>query len=329
MGRWKHVIGSHRKLHDSDSKSHTTMPNFLVLGAAKSGTSSLHHYLKQHPQIYMSRTKETYFFALEGQKVDFQGPGDQEAINRPAITDIEGYLAQFRGVSSELAIGEAATMYLYSPTALARIRHHIPDAKLIAILRNPVDRAYSGFMHMVRDGRELLTDFAEALQQEEARMRNNWEHIWHYKHMGFYHGQLKRYFEVFDRDQIKVYLYEDLEANPVGVLQDIFRFLGVDDTFVPDTTLRHNISGVPKNKVSHALLNKLLNKPKALDTVYKSFLPKRLQQGLVANLHLLQNRNLVQWQLPTGMRQHLIRVYREDILKLQDLIERDLSKWLK
>lgn len=306
-----------------------TLPNFLIIGTAKSGTSSLHHYLKQHPQIYMSPTKETYFFALEGQKANFQGPGDQEAINRHAVTDIEGYRAQFRGVTNELAIGEAATMYLYSLMAPARIRHYVPDAKLIAILRNPADRAYSSFMHMVRDGREPLTDFAEALQEEEARIRNSWEHIWHYKRMGFYHGQLKRYFDLFDRDQIKVYLYGELETNPVGVLQDIFRFLGVDNAFVPDMTLRHNVSGVPKNKVSHALFNRLLNKFEVANIVHKPFLPKRLRQGLVANLHLLQDRNLVRGQLPTEIGQHLVRVYREDILKLQELIGRDLSRWLK
>ncbi len=277
----------------------------------------------------MSRTKETYFFALEGQKANFRGPGDQEAINRSAVTEIASYRAQFRGVSSELAIGEAATMYLYSPTAPARIRHYIPDAKFIAILRNPVDRAYSAFMHMVRDGREPLTDFAEALREEEARIHDNWEHIWHYKRMGFYHAQLKRYFDTFDRDQIKVYLYGDLKADPVGILQDVYRFLDVDDAFVPDTTLRHNVSGVPKNEALHALLNKLLNKPKALDIVQKPFLPKRLRQGLVAHLHLLQNLNLVRWQLPTETRQQLIRVYREDTLKLQELIERDLSNWLR
>ena len=139
------------------------MPNFLVIGAAKAGTTSVYEYLKQHPQIWMSPLKETNFFALEGETLNFRGPGDQDYINRFSITKIEDYLNLFQGVSNQVAIGEVSPLYLYSLKAPERIRHYTPDTKIIIILRNPVDRAYSSFLHLIRDGREQIRNFAQAL----------------------------------------------------------------------------------------------------------------------------------------------------------------------
>lgn len=298
------------------------MPNFLIIGAAKAGTTALYEYLRQHPQIYMSPVKETNFFALEGEKVDFRGPGDQEAINSFSITDLESYILQFQGVSNEIAIGEASPLYLYSSKAPERIKFYIPHAKLIAILRHPVERAYSSFLHLGRDGREPLIDFAQALREEKARIENNWEHIWHYQQMGFYYTQLKRYYDIFDRSQIKVYLYEDFKTRPFSILQDIFRFLGVDETFIPDMSIKANVSGIPKKKVMHDFLTK----PNPIKTILKPFFPARLRQRIVTDL---KNRNLVKPELSPEIRKQLIQMYREEILKLQDLIQRDLSKWLE
>lgn len=293
------------------------MPNFLIIGAAKAGTTALYEYLKQHPQIYMSHEKEPKFFALEGEKLDFGGPHDQENINRTAITDIEAYRKLFQGVSNEIAIGEASPLYLYSPKAPGRIKNYIPDAKLIAILRNPVDRAYSGYMMHVGLGWETTSDFTQALQEEEMRIRNNWG--WgHYVNVGFYYMQLKRYFDTFNPNQIKVYLYEDLNANPIAMLQDIFQFLNVDESFVPDITIKHNISGIPKNN----FLGVLINSVKPLNPILKQVFPSGIRQNI-------KNQVLVKPQLSMDVRKQLIEVYREDILNLQDLIHRDLSKWMK
>ena len=227
-----------------------TLPNFLIIGAMKSGTTSLYFCLKQHPQAYMSSLKEPNFFALEGSNLDFDGAEGKERIQRwlkrDFVTDIEEYHALFRGAAGETAVGEASPIYLYSPEASRRIRHYVPEAKLIAVLRSPVERAYSAFLYMTREGRKPLKAFPEALQAEESRMRDNREWIWHYRHVGLYYTQLKRYYDVFDADQIRVYLYEDLRAHLPRVLQSIFGFLEVDESFVPDTSLRHNVSGTPK-----------------------------------------------------------------------------------
>lgn len=217
-----------------------TLPNFLIIGAAKAGTTSLYRYLDQHPQIYMSPIKEPNFFALEGQPLDFCGPGDAQYIRRFSVTDPDAYEALFAGVRDEVAVGEASALYLYSPAAPVNICHYAPQMKLIAILRHPVERAYSAFLHLLRDEREPLTDFSCALGAEETRVRRGWEHIWHYRRMGFYAEQLWRYYRHFGRDQIRVYRYEELRDEPERLTADIFEFLGVDPSFTPDMSVRHN-----------------------------------------------------------------------------------------
>ena len=298
------------------------MPNFLVIGAAKSGTTSLYHYLAQHPDVFMSPVKEPNFFALEGEKPSFRAPGADERINRWSITDLEAYRKLFDGAAKEKAIGEASPLYLYSPKAPERIRHYAPEAKLIAVLRNPAERAYSSFLHLVRNGREPLTDFVRALRAEEERIQSNWEWIWHYENMGFYHTQLKRYYETFERGQIRVYLYEDLKNDPIGMLRDVYGFLGVDDSFTPNTLSRYMVSGVPRSRALYAILRK----PHPIKSVLKPLLPKGLRRRVLLNL---QNRLLVKPPFPAEVRRNLTEAYREDVVKLQELIGRDLSAWLR
>jgi hypothetical protein len=306
-----------------------TLPNFLVVGAQKGGTTALYQYLKQHPEVYMSPVKEPHFFAFEGERLDLRGPRDLEILSHIAVTEVEAYRELFRGTSGETAVGEASAVYLYSPKAPERIKHHIPEAKLIAVLRHPAERAYSSFLHMVRDGREPLDDFAAALEAEEARIRGNWGHIWHYKRAGFYHAQLERYYERFEREQIRVYLHEDLDEDPAGVLRDVFRFLGVDGAFVPDTSTRHNVAGIHKSKSLHAL-HAFLIEPRPIKAALKPLLPTGLRRLAVALLvNGIRNRNLVKPPFPAEVRARLVEEYREDVLKVQGLIGRDLSKWLE
>jgi DNA-binding TFAR19-related protein (PDSD5 family) len=294
------------------------MPNFLVIGAQKAGTTSLYHYLKQHPEIYMSPIKEPHFFAVEGAAPDFRGPSPRNPLT---ITDLEAYRALFAGVSGETAIGEASPSYLGNPKAPNRIRHYIPEAKLIAILRNPVERAFSAYLHRVRDDREWF-DFARALREEEARIKANLTPGWYYKRAGFYYPQLKRYYELFDREQIRVHLYEDLDTDPASMLLELFAFLNVDETFVPDTSLRHGVTGVPKSRILRRFLRG--------SNPVKSFLrPLFRPETRVKIGTRLNNLNLTKPQMSPEVREALIATYREDILKLQDLIRRDLSEWLE
>jgi len=303
----------------------TRTPNFLIIGAAKSGTTAIWHYLRQHPQIYMSPRKHTRFFAYESEDPGFDGPAPTRPTMPYAIADVESYHALFEGAADETAIGEASHSYLHRPEAAGRIRRYAPDMKLIAILRDPVERAYSNYGQMVRNGRERITDFALALEEEEARIRDNWWPEFHYVQVGLYTSQLRRYFELFERDQIKVYLYEDLSSDPSGVLRDIFRFLVVDDAFVPEATVRYNASGLPRNGTVHLFLQEL----RRTRPIAERLLPKKQYQHLLRFGGGLHNRNLAKRQLSPEVRRRVLDAYfREDILKLQGLIQRDLSTWL-
>lgn len=287
------------------------MPNFLIIGAQKAGTTSLYYYLKQHPQIYMSPIKEPHFFTYEGEKLGYSTP--------TRITNVEDYCKLFQGVLKEIAVGEASPSYIYSPKVPERIQHYIPDAKLIAILRHPAERAYSNFVHNIQHGSEPLQDFAQALRKEEKRVCDNQAFHLHYKQKGFYYVQMRRYFDRFNRSQIKVYLYEDLITDPISMLQNIFQFLGVDETFTPNVSNRYNVSNTPKNEILRTLVERL----KPIKPVFRQFLPGSLQYYIKSQISNKPS------PLSPELRRELIDVYREDILKLQYLIQQDLSKWLE
>jgi len=301
-----------------------TMPNFFLIGAQKAGTTSLYSYLKQHPQVYMSPIKEPFFFDHE---IDSRGEVVREKFGGPVtphvkFADIREYRTLFRGVSGEKAIGEASVLYIYAPGTAERIKRYVPEAKLIALLRNPADRAYSAFLHAVRIGREPLTDFAQALREEDDRIWYNWHYQFHYRNRGHYYAQLKRYFEVFGREKVGVWLYEDLSNDPVGVVQCALRFLGVNDTFTPDISRKHNPSRIPKSEFARFTI-RLMNT--TLPVVSKVSPPASEGFRQLVNSRILAESPPIDPEI----RKQLREGYRKDILKLQELIGRDLSVWLR
>jgi hypothetical protein len=306
-----------------------TMPNFFIIGAQKAGTTSLYHYLNQHPQIYMSPIKEPFFFDHEidsnGEVVQQEFRGHRQA---PRFVNLEEYRALFRGAKGETAIGEASPLYIYAPGTPERIKKHVPEARSIALLRNPADRAYSAFLYAVRIGVEPLTEFAQALREEKDRIRNNWHYVFHYRNRGLYHAQLKRYYEVFGRERIGVWLYEDLRDDPVSVARSVFRFLGVDDAFTSDTSSKHNPAGVPQSEAARAMLR---TTDTTVGVLRKVFPPtSRLFPFVFKARQAVQSRVLTEPPpIDPAVRKGLIEGYREDILKLQELIGRDLSVWLR
>lgn len=291
------------------------MPNFLIIGAPRSGTTSLHFYLKQHPQVFMSKMKELRFFAFEGKTLSFSGPCDA-VVNQESITTLESYQAQFQKVTNEIAIGESSPIYLWWPTDVPdRIYHHLPDVKLIAIFRNPIDRAYSDFLNMRQLGWEPVPDFAKALREEENRIQQGWGPFYHYQKKGFYYANLERFFQKFDREKIRLYLYEDLRKDTANLVGDLFRFLGVDDTFMPDVEKVYNAS----NRIPKTFYGRVLNKLSKYD----------LLKPLHPAIERAKKQELASPPLALEIRKQLVETYREDILHFQDLINRDLSEWMK
>jgi len=299
------------------------LPNFLIIGAAKSGTTSLYNYLRQHPDVFMPVVKEPRFFAYAEDSPAMEGPGDvrtNEAAG--AVYTLDAYRQLFADATTETAVGEASPNYLYSAAAPRLIREHLPEVQLIAILRHPVERAYSHFLHLVRSGREPLRDFGAALDAEPERIAAGWEWSWHYHRMGYYGEQLARYLEHFDRDQLTVYLFDEFKADPVALTQDLFRVLGVDAAFVPDTSMRYEKSGVPK---SDRFQRFLLNPDHWVRRLARYLMPEALRERLLIRM---KNVNLEKPPLEPDVRERLMAAYRDDILRLQKLIDRDLSAWL-
>ena len=296
------------------------MPTFLVIGAARSGTTALYMYMKQHPEIFMSEGKESNFFSFENELLNCSGPG-ADYINN-SINKLVDYRRLFEGVSSQKAIGEASPLYLYSEKAPERIHHHLPEVKLIAILRNPIEQAYSHFLYAKRQMLEPLDDFTSSLKSEGERKRKCWQPLFQYSQFPKYYQQLERYYDVFSESQIKIYTYEEFSGNHQAVLSDIYSFIGVNKDFISDFSYRPNAGGVPKNQ----LLQDIVMKPYLITKLVGSLIPEEIKRRI---RDAVSDRNLEKPQFPEAAKDHLKKELREDILKLQDLLNRDLSGWLK
>lgn len=289
-----------------------TLPNFLIVGAQKAGTTSLYHYLNQHPDVFMSPAKEPHFFSFSGLELP------EHMVDPHWTLTLEAYQHLFDGAGGEKAIGESSTSYLDSELAPRRIQRLLPEVKLIAVLRDPADRAHS---HYVFNRKMLLDDaptFSQALAREPERLAAGLGPRYLYAHRGLYHAQLSAYFRLFDRRQMRVFLFEDFKEHPSAMLREIFRFLGVDDRFEPDMAVKYNVSGMPRNKAVEAVLKRL--------SPLRHYLERTLPPRFVSRL----GKAFIRPEKPAeDLRRDLVATFRDDILKLQDLIDRDLSAWLR
>jgi hypothetical protein len=313
------------------------LPNLLVVGTQRSGTTSLYHYLRQHPEVFMPSRKEPRFFVSSiYRNID---PGDPYcmSLRRNSIYTLEDYAKLFEDVTTERAIGEASTEYLYYyDTVIPQIKRFLGDVKIVAILRDPVDRAFSAYTHVLREQFEVLCaekpevlSFERCLELEEERRRANWAPINFFKDLGFYYKQVKAYVENFSA--VKIFLYDDLTREALGLMKDAYDFLEVDPSFVPDVTVRHNISGVPKSLFFHRLVNFLTRSNALMDKakpMARVMLPKETRARLFEDLIALKVKNLAKPEMKPETREYLKNAYRDDLLRLQDLIDRDLSRWL-
>ncbi|MCB2096308.1 MAG: sulfotransferase [Parvularculaceae bacterium] len=298
----------------------TSLPTFIIFGASRSGTTGLYTYLRQHPDVFMSPLKETNFFAYEGRAMDCAGPGADYVNN--SVTRFEDYAALFSKAGEAKARGEASPLYLYEKGTAERIRRRLPDVKLIAILRNPVDQAYSHYLYARRQMLEPHADFSAALDAEQERVEARWQPMFHYARFPRYAEQLKPYFDAFPRENIRIYLYEDLESDPARLLKDLFAFIGVDENFAPDIDYRPNAGGVPKN----AALQDLVMKPNAASKILGAVLPFEVRRRI---RDAISNWNVKRDECPPAARARLRAALGDDIAALGPMIGRDLSAWLK
>lgn len=297
------------------------MPTFLILGAMKAGTTALYTALDQHPGVYMSPVKEPNYFAFASSPPVYQAPIDRRphGVNNSSITTLAAYRELFADAPGDAERGEASHWYLYHPEAPANIERYVPEAKLVAMLRNPVERAYSEFLHFVRDGDEPITDFAAALDAEPDRIEKNWA-MGRYVDRGRYDEQLERYLDRFSQDQLRVYLFDEFVERPRDIRSDLFAFLGVDSSFEP-TVRRVNASGVPRSRLLHSVLT--VARP--LRDVVVPFLP----DTVVDWVNEVKNANLEKPDMGPDVRARLVDTFRPHVRRLEVLLDRDLSHWLR
>ncbi len=308
-----------------------TLPNCFIIGAPRCATTTLYEELGRHPAVFRSPIKEPLFFAVEGQPEPFHGPQDNQGIR-----ELDQYVALFAQVRNEPVILEASPMYLSSRRAPRRIKHYVPEAKLVAILRNPVDRAFSHFLFHRALKIESLTHFRAAIAAEEERERCGWSPYWYYRKMGLYSRSLTRYRELFRPDQLKIFLFEELQENPSSMVQAIAEFFGLSDRVQFGTVIKRNFAAVPRSIGFEALITGLGTLPtdsrvlvRLQQKLFSQDTRLKLRRRLLDPLLMrLKRCNRYRPALDPETRRWLIDYYRADILRTQDQLGRDLSCWL-
>ena len=298
------------------------LPNFLIVGAAKSGTSSLHNYLNQHPEVFMPS------YNKEGMKVKEPRFLIKDLVQHRLHNGVwswEEYKSLFNEVKNEISIGESTVLYLYYyEHAIDNIKKYLGEnVKIIIMLRNPTDRAYSAFQHVSR-GLKEQNSFEEALEIEKGRMdkESSLTPMVMYKEMGLYHDMVRAYKENFKN--VHIIFYEDFRDDTEGEIKKIFKFLELSLSVNIDFISRHNVGGKrwKNEKMKHVFMK---NNP--LKSALKKVIPKSLRKGARDTLISASTDKVAPMKENTRIK--LNAFFKDDVKKLSDLLNRDLTHWTK
>jgi hypothetical protein len=298
------------------------MPEFLVIGAPKAGTTALHVALAQHPQLFMSRVKEPKFFLTDGPPPRAGGPGDA-ATYRQHVWRRSDYEALFDSAPRGTLRGESTTLYLRDHAACRRIRRTIPEARLIAVLRDPVDRAHSNWTHLHSAGLEPESDFRRACALEERRMAAGWAPFWRYIGQGKYGEQLDHLYSLFPREQVLLLMYRDLREAPVETIDRVCRFLGVEPGCIPEVPAANVTAQASKSRVNEAL-RVVVRQAASLDT----WLPTQVRRLVIGGAErYLQREQGLRQPLTAAERAELIPEFETDIGLLERITGQSFDHW--
>ena len=302
------------------------LPDFLVIGAPKAGSTAVHAALERHPQLFLSTPKEPKYFLTPDERPRrsaHRGPGDAHSAQE-WVWRREHYEKLFEQAPPGALRGESTPFYLWDKAAHLRIRNTVPHAKLIAIVRDPVDRAYSNWTHLRSDGLEPEADFGTACRREPERIAAGFAPFWRYLDLGRYGEQLAHLFEVFPSEQVHVLRYRELIDEPERTLDSIFAFLGVAQgvvTKIPPS----NLSGWAGDGALNAGLRRAIRAGALLGSYLPPELWRHGQRPLVA---ALRRQRAHRPSLPVEHRRELVDHFREDIGVLETLLGRSFQDWL-
>ncbi len=306
-------------------------PDFFVVGAAKSGTTSLYYYLKQHPDIYLPPVKEPVFFASDiveyahKCKTHIRTFNQRKYFNKKYLSEkhiiyikkYEYYKKLYQNVDQKFVAGDMSALYLFSKVAAENIKRFNPNAKIIILIRNPVDRAFSQFLMRLRDGEIKEKDFLKEVIIDFKKDDENCKAF--YIEQGFYFNQIKRYLDIFGDKNVKIFLFEELITTPKKVLSEIFYFLSISN-FLVDYSKIMNKSYIPR----FSSFNKILkNFKKKIQTFMTIKTPPQLK-NIYYKIFMEKNRPIISYY----ERKYLLDFFKNDIKKTANLIKKDLSHWL-
>jgi Sulfotransferase domain len=300
------------------------LPDFLVIGAPKAGSTALHAALAQHPALHMSPVKEPKFFLSDGPPPARGGPGDAQTY-REHVWRRPDYEALFEGAAPRALRGESTPLYLHDRAAHRRMHALVPDAKLIAVLRDPAERAHSNWTHLWSAGLEPIGDFVRACEEEPRRIEAGWASFWHYTGLGRYGEQLEHLYRLFRREQVLVLRYLSMVDRPAETLDRICAFLGVEPGIISSLP-RENVTAHPEATVRHRTVARATR----IAAAAGQFLPSTTGTFLSSPLeHMLQRSAPPRQPLTWDERELVLPHFEADIRLLERITGEDFSLWLR
>ncbi|HEU5160748.1 MAG TPA: sulfotransferase [Streptosporangiaceae bacterium] len=301
------------------------LPDFFVIGVPKAGTTALHAALARHPDLFMSRVKEPKFFLTDGPPpTRGGGPGDAQTY-REHVWRRADYEALFHAAPAGRLRGESTPFYLHDSEAQRRIQRLVPESRLIAVLRDPVERAHSNWTHLWSAGLEPIGDPVAACAAEPERIASGWAAFWRYVELGRYGEQLKRLYELFPREQVLVLHYRELRFEAAATLDRICGFLGVRTGLI-DTVPRENVTTHVADSRGARMLQRVLRG----GAIFGRYAPASVREVIRRPfLAALQRDRRPRQPLTWTERERLIPYFADDIALLQEITGYDYSAWLK
>jgi Sulfotransferase family len=312
--------GIRLRLRSDDPMSLQHLPSIFVVGAAKSGTTALYHYFKLHPEVFVPTVKEVNYMAFSEGLPPLAGPGDRDIVARRSVTTLEDYRRLFEQRTSEIAAADVSPGYLQFPRAASRIAELCSSAKIVIILRNPIECAFSMYSMLRRDRREPCRSFRQAFALSEQRIAAGWDGCWDYRGAYLFAQQVERYLRLFQQPQLFIRRYEELQATPEHFYHELCAFLGISEIDVQHANQRLNVACTRRDLIRTRKMGRWMMRtahvaglfcPAAIKTPLRSYLK---QPAFV---------------LSHEDRRMLVDHFASDVLRLSELLNWDLHDWLQ